>query len=298
MVIVMEVKQLNLEALEQERQKVYRKNRNMYILSGILILLGIGITFLFFGGFILLVIAFVLIFVASSDVKKFKKIFKDSVVKKLISEELGVHAIYQRDRGIDMDEINSLRLGSRPDRYQMEDYISCTYNDVFYEMCDCVLEEKVVTRDSHGHRQVSYQKYFKGRIIKIDFKRDIHKELKVVNQPMRGFQAGDLVKFETEVTEFNKKFKCYASSKEDGFYLLTPYMIQKMLELEKMYVGGIYYAVMHDNLYILINNNGDSLEVNISKPLDHKQLERIRADILIGASIINEFRMDSNKFNA
>lgn len=38
MVIVMEVKQLNLEALEQERQKVYRKNRNMYILSGILIL--------------------------------------------------------------------------------------------------------------------------------------------------------------------------------------------------------------------------------------------------------------------
>ncbi len=75
-------------------------------------------------------------------------------------------------------------------------------------------------------------------------------------------------------------------------------MIQKMLELEKMYVGGIYYAVMHDNLYILINNNGDSLEVNISKPLDHKQLERIRADILIGASIINEFRMDSDKFNA
>ena len=45
MVIVMEVKQLNLEALEQERQKVYRKNRNMYILSGILILFGIGITF-------------------------------------------------------------------------------------------------------------------------------------------------------------------------------------------------------------------------------------------------------------
>ena len=98
MVIVMEVKHLNLEALEQERQKVYRKNRNMYILSGILILLGIGITFLFFGGFIILVIAFVLIFVASSDVKKFKKIFKDSVVKKLISEELGVHAFYQRDR--------------------------------------------------------------------------------------------------------------------------------------------------------------------------------------------------------
>ena len=57
MVIVMEVKQLNLEALEQERQKVYRKNRNMYILSGILILLGIGITFLFFGGFIITGIA-------------------------------------------------------------------------------------------------------------------------------------------------------------------------------------------------------------------------------------------------
>lgn len=295
----MEVGYINLEELEIERKKIYHKNRNLYILAGILILAGIGLAFLFvFLGFIFWAIAIALIFVSSSEIKKFKKTFKDSVVKKLITEELGVDAIYKKDAGISIEEINSLRLGRRPDRYHTEDYISCTYNGVSYEMCDCVLEEEVETTDSHGHRQISYQKYFKGRVIKIDFKRDIHKELKVVNQPMRGFKADSLVSFETEVTEFNKKFKCYASSKEDGFYLLTPYMIQKMLELEKMYKGGIYYAVMHDNLYVLINNSGDSLEINISKPLDQKQLGRIRSELLIGASIINEFRMDSDKFNA
>ena len=97
----------------------------------------------------------------------------------------------------------------------------------FMKCVTVVLEEKVVTRDSHGHRQVSYQNILRDVLLKLTLKEIFIRSLKVVNQPMRGFQAGDLVKFETEVTEFNKKFKCYASSKEDGFYLLTPYIDSK-----------------------------------------------------------------------
>lgn len=289
---------MQLDELDQERKNIYKKSKISYLVAALLILIGIGSFFILpFLVFIFVLIAIIIIVVTSTQVNKFKKGFKEKVVKKLIQEELGVEAVYKMNGGISIEEINSLKIANRPDRHYEEDYISCTYNGIPYEMCDCKLEEKVVTHDAHGNRQVTYQTYFKGRVIKIDFKRDLKMELKVVNNPARGFQYHPLIPFETEVIEFNKRFKCYASKQEDGFYLLTPMMIQKMMELEQKYRGGIYYVFMYGNLYVLINNSGDSLEVSISKPLNEEQIQRIKSDILIGASIINEFRIDTDKFN-
>lgn len=297
MVRSMENKDELLE-LETQRAKINKQTSLLSLLAFVLIIAGIGVCFvLFFLSFVFFIAGVVIICVVTAKRKKFRDEFKEHVVKKLITNELGVDAVYRRQGGISLSEINSLQVASVPDKYQMEDYISCIYNGVPYEMCDCTLQERVETTDSQGHTHVSYQTYFKGRVIKIDFKRDLDIVLKVVNRPVRGFQAKNLEKFETEVIEFNKHFKCYANTKESGFYILTPVMIQKMQELERMYAGGIFYVIMHGNLYVLINNNGDSLEVNISKPLDEKQLNRIKSDILIGASIINEFRMDQDKFN-
>ncbi|MDE6408373.1 MAG: DUF3137 domain-containing protein [Anaeroplasmataceae bacterium] len=286
------------EEIEKERKSIYNKCRLGYIMAFLLVAIGIATFFIIpFLVIIFILIAIVIIVVTSSKVNQFKKKFKEIVVKKMVKEELGSEAVYKMKGGISIKEINSLKIAQSPDRSYTEDYISCTYNGVFYEMCDCTLEERVETHDSDGHTHVSYQAYFKGRVIKIDFKRDLKMELKVVNKPARGFQYRPLVPFQTEVIEFNKCFKCYASSEEDGFYILTPMLIQKMLELEKMYKGGIYYVFMKGNLYVLINNSGDSLEISLSKPLEEKQLNRIKSDILIGASIINEFRMDSDKYN-
>lgn len=288
----------SLDSLEQERKKIQKDSRIGYLIAGVLIIIGIGLFFLFPPlTFVFVIFSIVVIVITASKVSKFKKSFKEVVVKKLIQDELGIDAVYQMNGGLPIEEINSLQVASKPDRYHTEDYISCTYNGIPYYMCDCTLEERVVTHDAHGNRHESYQTYFKGRVIKIDFKRDLNIELRVVNQPTQGFRTNHLTCFETEVIDFNKKFKCYASTKEDGFYILTPFMIQKMLELEQMYRGGIYYIFTQGNLYILINNSGDSLEVSITKPLDENQLNRIKSDILIGASIINEFRIDSDKYN-
>lgn len=287
-----------LEALEVERKKIYRKSRIGYLIAGILLALGFA-TFFWISYLIIVfaIISIIIIFLTVAKVNKFKKKFKEEVVKRLIKEELGIDAVYNPNGGIPISEINALKVMSKPDRASTEDYISCTYNGVPYEMCDCIFEEEHRTTDAHGNTETHYQTYFKGRVIKIDFQRDLNIELKVVNQPTHGFQYKPLIAVETEVIEFNKRFNCYATSKEDAFYILTPMMIQKMIELEQLYAGGMYFIFDKGNLYVLINNSGDSLEIRMSKPLDEKQIERIKSDILIGASIINEFRMDSNKYN-
>ena len=69
------------------------------------------------------------------------------------------------------------------------------------------------------------------------------------------------------------------------------------MELEKMFRGGLVLAFKNNNLYVLINDSGDSLEVSFSKPLNGEQIERIRGEIVLPATIINEFRIDDDKFN-
>ena len=290
----------NLEELELERKTIKRKNTIAILIGVGVFILSIILAFatefigLMFIGFIAVII---IVVVTSVNSGKYKSKFKDLIVKKLIKEELGVEAYYDPNRGIDLGELNSIRFASYPDRYHLSDYISCSYNGVPYELCDCHFEERRVTRDSKGNRQVTYVTYFRGRAIKIDFQRDLNIQMKIVNQGPMGFSAEGLNKFETEVIEFNKRFKCYVDNTENGFYILTPVFIQKLMELEKMFKGGLVVIFKHNNLYVLINDSRDTLEVSINKPVNGEQIERIRGEILLPATIINEFRIDDDKFN-
>lgn len=296
----MENEGINFESLEAQRKKVNKKNIIFYLIGGLLIVL--AVVLFFFEDFsflaIIAIIPALLLFVAATiNKKRFTDSLKGNLIAELIKEELGEDAVYNINGGIDLNEINSLRVASYPDRYHFEDHICAKYNDIPYEMCDCVFEEKVVTRDSKGNVRVSYKTYFKGRIIKIDFKRDLDVTMKIVNEGTQGFTAESLQKFETEVIEFNKKFKTYVSDSEKGFYILTPHMISKMQELERMFTGGMTFVFKNGIFYTLINNYKSSLEVDVSKKFDEEQIKRIRSEILLGASIINEFRLDKDKYN-
>ena len=292
------------ETLEVERKDILKKTRIMYAIAAALVAVAVVLLLLLMNNDMVVfivcipVIAAIILFaMASKNRKTFGTKFKNLVVTSLVKEELGEEAVYNPNGRFDINEINSLKAAAVPDRYHMEDFISCKYNDVPYAMCDCVLEEKHVTTDSRGHRTTTYVPYFKGRVIKIDYKRELNIELKIANDAPKGFSPEKLQKFETEVIDFNKRFKCYVDDTEHGFYILTPVMINKMMQLESMYRGGICYIFKHNCLYVLINNSSDSLEINIGKPLDENQLSRIRADIVIASTIINEFSMDKDKYN-
>ena len=291
---------INYETLEVERKSLKKNNTIRTLIGvGVLVLsivLAIVLEFmpLFIIGFIPFLVLIIINIVKNSS---YRKTLKDTVIRMVIKEELGSDAYYDPNGGIDFNELNSLRFAAYPDRYHLSDYIRSSYNGVDYELCDCHFEEKRVTRDSKGNRQVHYVTYFKGRAIKIDFKRDLNINMKLVNQGPMGFSSENLSKFETEVIDFNKTFKCYVDNSENGFYILTPVFIQKLMELEKMFRGGLVVIFKHNNLYVLINDSHDSLEFSINKPIEGEQLERIRGEVLLPASIINELRMDDAKYN-
>lgn len=289
-----------IQALENERKKIYRLDLISKIIAVALVALGI-LVWVLLEWTIVFIIAVVIsvIFIGAVTPKKknFLKGFKENVVIGMIYEELGETAVYRQNGGIALEELMRLGIYGTPDRYHMEDFISAKYNDIPYELCDARFEEKHVTYDSKGHRHVSYVTYFNGRILKIDFKRDFSVMLKIIEGSPNGFSAKGLSGVETEVIDFNKKFRIYADSQEKTFYFLTPVLIQKMLELEGMFKGTIQYCLNGDCFYVFINNSTDSLDVSLSKPINDRMLQILRSQITLGAAVINEFGLDEAKFN-
>jgi hypothetical protein len=284
------------EELEQQRLEVVKKRRISILILVLSLVLGFLLMMVLpFLGIPFIIAGIIIFAISESKVSSFRRKFKEIVVKKILDQELGEYT-YNQYAGIPLNEIISVGIYDSPDRYDLEDYIQSSYNEVRYEMCDATFEERYyVTVD--GKREVRYRMYFKGRIIKLDYKRDLNTTIKIIEGSPQGLNLRGLTKVETESIEFNKKYKTYVSNKENVFYYLTPIMIQKLMELEKLFKGTIQYSITSDAMYIFINNSGDSLEVNLNRPIDDTQLNIIKSQILLASTIINEFNLDKTKFN-
>lgn len=284
-----------IEKLEAERKEVYSKTRIKMPLGMILIIVGLVLSLtntISILGYILLVIGIILIIIAQGHIKKFSKKYKENVVRALVKDTFGDAAIYNPDGMVDISSVLHPGFFRKPDRYHGEDYIKSSYDDVLFEMSDVTLEERIETTDSKGHRIVTYRPYFNGRFFIFDFNKDMNKTLYILPGKQK---RNNLVKFETESIAFNKKYSALAEFQEDGFYILTPKMIDRILALSELYRGQQFYAFLGGKLYVAINNV-NSLEVNVRMPLNNETLKKTRGDLNIAPAIINEFGLNKSKF--
>lgn len=293
----------NLEKIEAKRLEAVAANakeRNkglLFLLPGILsvvLSIALQVTFLMILGFILGFVGLVFIGKGFTNISKFNKTIKNDLITVLLQDTYeGVY--YNQSGGIELNNILKTDTVKRPDRYTMEDYFKASYKGVDFETCDVDFKERVEHRDNKGHVYYTYETYFKGRWITYKFERHFKDGLKIIESRF-GFNKKGYEKFDTESIEFNKKFTIYATTKEYGFYQITPAMIEKFLKLEKMHRGQIVYCFMDNELHIGINDRKDYLEVSHRKPITNENLQSTLDDIELLAAVINEFRLDGQKF--
>ena len=84
---------------------------------------------------------------------------------------------------------------------------------------------------------------------------------------------------------------------EREYYFLTPVMIMKLLEIEKLFKGTIQFVLNSDCFYVFINNSGDSLEFSMKRPIDENFINILKSQINLASAIINELKLDTEKFN-
>lgn len=287
-----------IEPLEKKRKDLFSQYSKNIMIAVILSIVIIGLFIIlleseFFFVIFLLIIPIFFVVKAQGLSNKFKETIKNELVHIVLSNKFE-DVYYDRYQSIPQSRIDQTGLVKRPDRFSGEDYIKGTYKGVSFEVSDVTLRERQEHVDSKGHRTVTYPVYFKGRWYIYKFPKTFKGTLKVCETHPR--EARGLEKVETESIAFNKKFKLYASDKQYAFYHLTPIMMEKLLELEKLHRGSIYFYYTGNELHIGVNDSQDYMEIPFRKVIDEKALKAFEGDVDLIPAIINELKLTSDKF--
>lgn len=248
-------------------------------------------------GLILFIAGSISLGVGSSIKAKVQKKFKEEFIVGLVNDTYP-GCTYNPKMGLDLNELLEPGFFKRPDRYFSEDLLLAEYDGIPFVMVDFTLQEEHRTRDSNGHTRVTYVTYAKGRHMMFDFKRGFNQVVKVLETKGLGANTRGLEKIDTESIDFNKKFECYTSNPLTAFYVLTPQIQEKLLELETKFKGSIFFAFMKGKFYLTINDNVNTLEMNLKGEVNRESLAVIESQLNVPAAIIHELKLNSDKFNS
>ncbi|TSJ48179.1 DUF3137 domain-containing protein [Fluviicola chungangensis] len=271
----------DLGFLEQERKSYIKKFWIGFFSCFGLLLMVLGtwlvsgsrnfIPFAIAGGLILIIGLVFMIVRHQRFYKKFKAQFKGKVVPaivKFVDERLD----YDPNRSLMTEYTESRIFTQRYDRHRAEDTISGKFESTDFAFGEIHTEYKTVSTDSKGNRQEHWHTIFKGMLFASDFHKNFHGETMVDIDTMerylgklgRKFQQwnpsrpGNLVKLENP--EFEKKFAVYSTDEQECRYILTPSMMERLLEMSKRINFKIAISFRNNQVYIAVFNNMDLFE--------------------------------------
>ena len=163
-------------------------------------------------------------------------------------------------------------FGDDIDYYDGNDLIRGTIGDTPLEFSDLKVEKE--TRDSKGRRH--RVTIFAGTFIVTEFHKNFQhtvkvypdvaeKYLGVVGGWLQGMTSGKLVRMDSPA--FEKEFKVVADDAVEAHYLLTPNIMEKLVQLRKKADAPVYLSFRLDKLFIAIANGGDWFEPTLFKSL-------------------------------
>lgn len=228
--------------------------------------------------------------IASAQFNKIKNEFKTKVVPGLVREILGQDCTYSPRSGLSEAEVCSTRIMHRKDRYHSEDLIEGMIGDVRVRTSDVHIEERHEVHTKNG-TEVTYVTTFLGRFLELTFNKAFNGI--VVSSEDYPTHNG-LEKCELELIEFNKKYKTYADTQHNAFYLLTPPMLEALLRIEKKNQGRIGIEFEGNKVYVAINNNVDTFSLSLFKPINDEALNKFKDELSCIPDLIKEIQ--TNKF--
>lgn len=175
-------------------------------------------------------------------------------------------------------DFRHMGLVSGWDRSNFEDRLTGKRKQVDFEFFEAHLEQKRTTRDSKGRTRTTWVTVFRGQCFRFNF----HKEFMgrtLVARDAGWFNSfggrGDMKLAKLEDPVFEKAFSVYTTDQVESRYLLTPDLMQRLVDLEKTFHGGrMRCAFVGGEIFIAVES-GDLFEPGtMFNPLDNP--ERIR----------------------
>ena len=267
---------------DEELDKMYqeeigqRRRGLMMILKAIGLYWGgriiLGLVYLTFGRIIGTLGFFALIYVLVIYCKKnlhLKKLFgsmdvlHNQLIPDCVQDMFGEEAVYVKKEGIPSAGIKSSHLvGKSWNTYYGKNLVKGTYKDLSFSLSDVTLINHSEHEDSDGNTQDHDVTVFAGQWAVLDFGKPFSTNLIVRERGEKLFDkwADGKSTVEMEDVEFNKKFIVIAEDAHNAFYLLTPQMMEHIIQAEKRFKGRIYFCFMDGKIHIAIDNGKSIFE--------------------------------------
>lgn len=158
------------------------------------------------------------------------------------------------------------------DRSSYEDLVTGQRGVVDFELFEAHLEEKRTTTDSKGRTRTTWVTVFRGQCLRLDFHKTFYGRTLVTRDAGffnrfgggKGMQRAGL-----EDPKFEKIFEVYTTDQVESRYLLTPDLMQKLVDLEDVFRGGKLKAAFDGGEMLITVQGGNLFEPgSMFKPLD------------------------------
>lgn len=228
------------------------------------------------------------------DAVKYKATYKNNVVGnalKSINETLTIAPL----SGLpEYEFISSELFTTEPDRYKTQDLISGTADKTSFWFAEVHAEYKTETRTKNGTR-TEWHTIFKGIVFVADFNKNFNVST-VVRPKSFGaslgawfsksvFSFGNSEVVQLENPEFENKFVTYSRNQIEARYILTPAMMERILDLNAKCDKTISVSFIHSKMYIAFPLSHNYFEAPIHSSL-------LDPDLLSGDLSIVQFMHD------
>ncbi|MFW6298047.1 MAG: DUF3137 domain-containing protein [Bacillota bacterium] len=241
----------------------------------------------------LLVVGAVTLFFGFSSYTTLQDDFKEKVLKAILEESIE-NGVYKPHMGLGPSQVYQGECLSEADDMKTEDFLSGVIDGVSFISSDVVLSNYQTLSTGKGVNQV-LTPFFTGRVFSFDFNKTFKDRVFVMEKGKPATQ------YETETVElesqaFNETFKTYATDPHTAFYVLTPPIIEALLKIEKNHPGDLSFSFIGTKLHMAINNQIDTFELTMFRPLNEDAITAFTEDLDILRDVVHSLKLNRSIF--
>ncbi|WP_270750378.1 DUF3137 domain-containing protein [Pseudoruminococcus massiliensis] len=216
--------------------------------------------------------------------------YKAYVIKKAIEGQVE-GLVYEPRFGLPESVYSDLNVMRHGNRYHKEDLITGKYKNVYFVQSDLKVQY-----ESNGEHDTTTT-YFRGRWIAIDYPKKFNGTVVIIDNSFAyGVKRKELEKIQLENPNFNNMFTVRASDMQLGYYLLTPQLVEKIMELKQSTNGNIVACFKNGYLHIFINDGKDSFEPNINNVNLMGDIQKFMQDFTLVSGTIDVLDINNSVY--
>lgn len=248
---------------------------------------------------IVLIASFVLIGIGAGLKSSFQK-GMERKLKAFLAETVYKGATTNPSYGFTIDDVMNTGFFIYPDRYFGSNYTVGSYDGIPFEEAKYRLQKKIRTKGADGHYHTTYQDYALGTLVRFVVSRNFKARIQLLEKEKFDIMLGGdgLEKVETEYIDFNKKFQMFASDKQLVFYLFTPQVQEKILELERKTNGKFLLALNGNVIYVALDGTFSPCRFPWKEEVTADLLEDVLKALGLPALISETLGLEKDKYQA